>query len=166
VNQIDALLLVILVPFALRGWGRGFCRESLGLGGLVGGVLLAAAGGPPLANVLAARGLLSPFTAHLVAPVGLFLLASASARLLGVLAERLARALMLGSINRVAGLVFGALKGAAAIGFALLLVQRIAPASLTEVVAGSRLASPLTRLAAGIVEAGRGLGGHPHGQAI
>ena len=165
-NQVDALLLVVLLPFALRGWVRGFCRESLGLGGLVGGILLAAAGGPPLASALIARGLLAPFTAHLVAPAVLFLVATVSARLLGVLAERLARALLLGSVNRIAGLVFGTLKGAAAIGFALLFVQRVAPSSLAEMVAGSRLASPLTRLAAGIVDAGRDLGARPHGQLI
>lgn len=166
-NQVDALLLVVLVPFALRGWVRGFCRETLGLGGLVGGVLLAAAGGPPLAAALIARGWLSPLAAHAAASAGLFMAAVATAHVLGGVTERLARALLLGGVNRVAGLLFGTLKGAALVGFGLLLVQRVAPSgTLDEVVAGSRLASPLTRLAAGIFEAGRGLGVRPHGQAV
>jgi membrane protein required for colicin V production len=167
VNQIDALLLVVLVPFALRGWVRGFCRETFGFGGLVGGVVLAAAGGPPLAAAIESRGWLSPLGARVAAPVGLYVATVATAHVLGVLAERLARALLLGGVNKIAGLSFGALKGAALIGFGLLLMQRIVPsATLDEVVASSRLASPLTRLAAGIVDAGRGLSTRPHGQSI
>src|SRR5207249_2504835 len=46
VNQVDALLVVLLVPFALRGYVRGFCRESVGLVGLLAGGLAAAAWGP------------------------------------------------------------------------------------------------------------------------
>jgi membrane protein required for colicin V production len=167
VNQIDALLLVFLIPFAVRGWGRGFCRESLGLGGLVGGVLLAAAAGPPLAFTLSSHGLLSALLAPFAAPVALFLAAVVVAHLLGALAARLARALLLGGVDRTAGLLFGALKAATLVGFALLLVQRVVPSTtLTQLVAGSRLASPLTRLAAGIVDVGRGLGPRPHGQSV
>ena len=33
-NQLDALLLLLLTPFALRGYWRGFCREIFGLGGI------------------------------------------------------------------------------------------------------------------------------------
>jgi membrane protein required for colicin V production len=167
VNQVDVLLLVTLVPFALRGWGRGFCRETLGLTGLVGGVLLATAGGAPLATTLTARGLLSPLAARLAAPATLFAGAVVAAHVVGRVADRLARALLLGGVNRIAGLVFGTLKGAALLGFALLLAEHVAPsAPLSEAVAGSRLASPLTRLAAGIVEAGRGLAVHPTGQQV
>ena len=54
-NPLDALLLVLLVPFAFRGYFRGFCRETLGLIGLVGGVLAAGAAGPDLARALLAE---------------------------------------------------------------------------------------------------------------
>src|SRR4029450_2019408 len=37
VSPLDALLLILIVSFALRGWWRGFCRETLALIGLVGG---------------------------------------------------------------------------------------------------------------------------------
>ena len=165
-NQVDVLLLVLLVPFALRGWGRGFCRESIALGGLIGGALLAGAGGPPLATALATRGM-SPLVARVAAPLSLFIAAAVTAHVLGALTDRLVRALLLGGVNRIAGLVFGTLKGAALVGFALLLAERVAPsAPLAGVVAGSRLATPLTRFAAGILEAGRGLGPRPHGQQV
>src|SRR5262249_49779812 len=63
VNQVDALLLVLLTPFALRGFWRGFCRESFGLAGLLGGALAAAAGGSRLAAVLLGARLLPPVAA-------------------------------------------------------------------------------------------------------
>src|SRR5258705_532514 len=45
-NQVDALLLVLLVPFALRGWVRGVLREAFGVVGFVSGVIAASARRP------------------------------------------------------------------------------------------------------------------------
>src|SRR5438093_229150 len=73
-------------------------------------------------------------------------------------AARVARALFLVTFNRAAGAVFGLAKGAALLGFALLLAQRLVPsAALAEVIAASRLGRPLTDLATGVVSVGRTL---------
>ena len=161
-NQVDALLLVLLLPFALRGYWRGFCRESLGLAGLLGGVLGAAALGPRLATALLSRGLLPSLVAHLAAFAAIFLSIAIAARLLGRLADRLTRALLLGGFNRAAGVIFGSVKGAALLGFALLLLERVVPSpALGEIIAASRLGPPLMQLAGSVLDAGHALYGRP-----
>ena len=161
-NQLDALLLVLLVPFALRGWWRGFCRESLALVGLLGGALAATAAGPHVARLLVARHVFGPLVAMPVAYTGVLLVVWSGATLLGYVADRIVRALLLGGVNRIAGAVFGFAKGAAVLGFALLLMERFLPSpAITHVIAASRLGRPLELLASGVVQAGRELGGAP-----
>jgi membrane protein required for colicin V production len=166
VNQLDALLLVLLAPFALRGYWRGFCRESFGLAGTLGGLVAAAAGGSRVAAVLVARELLSPAAAGPAAFVAVFVVVVVAANLLGALADGLARALFLGGVNRAAGVIFGSAKGAAVLGVGLLAVERlvVSPA-LAELVAHSTLARPLARFAAGVLATGRDLAAAAEGKA-
>ncbi len=161
-NQLDVLLLVLLIPFALRGWWRGFCRETLATVGLVGGTLAAAALGPELARTLTEQYAV-PSRAALPVAWGVILLATCIvAAVLGRIADRLARALLLGGVNRIAGAVFGSVKGAALLGFVLLLVEQFAPSpGLTRVIAGSRLGRPLEQIAGSVVATGRELGATP-----
>jgi membrane protein required for colicin V production len=159
VNQLDALLLVLLIVFALRGWWRGFCRESLGLAGLFGGVLAAAAAGPHLAEALLARRLVPAAVALPVAWAAIFVATWMVAALVGHLADRLVRALLLGGLNRFAGAVFGSAKGAALLGFLLLLAEHVTPSpALARVIASSRLGRPLEQIAGSVVATGRELG--------
>ena len=158
-SPLDALLLVLLVPFALRGWWRGFCRETLALAGLVGGALAAAAAGPELAKVFLARHLIPAPAALPAAWATIVLGACVVAALVGRIADRLVRALLLGGVNRVAGALFGAAKGAALLGFALLLAEQLAASpALTQAIAGSRLGRPLEQMAGTVIHTGRELG--------
>jgi membrane protein required for colicin V production len=158
VNQIDALLLVLLAPFALRGWWRGFCRESFGLLGVIGGALAAAAGYGPLADALVGRELLPPLAAVIAAVAAIFLGVSFVASLVGAAADRVVRAVLLGGVNRAVGLGLGVLKGAAALGFLLLVCERAALSpALAEQVGASRLGRPLIHLASRVLDVGRGL---------
>jgi membrane protein required for colicin V production len=157
-NQVDVLVLVLLAPFAFRGYWRGFCRESFGLVGLLGGTLAAAAGGGALADVLVARGLLPPLAALPAAAVAIFLAVTSAAALLGLFADRVVRAVLLGGVNRLAGVVFGTLKGAAFLGFLLIVAERyVASPSLAQVIASSTLGRPLRQIATAVLEAGRSL---------
>ena len=157
-NQLDALLLILLVPFALRGWWRGFGRESLGLAGLFAGALAAAAAGPVLAKMLGDAHLVPPAFALPVAWGAIFVAAWAVAAILGAVADRVVRAMLLGGVNRLAGAAFGAAKGAVVLGFGLLVAEHSLPStSLRTVVARSRLGRPLEQLAGSVVERGRGL---------
>ena len=157
-NQIDALLLVLLVPFALRGWWRGLLREFSALAGLVGGVLVGVAFEPAVAAAIVERELLPTVAAAVAAFIGLFLLVYLSASLIGAVADRVARTLLLGGINRLVGIVFGLAKGAVLLGFGLSMIQRLAPSrSLDELIASSELGRPLARFAEFVVDAGRSL---------
>ena len=158
-NQLDALLLVVVVAFGLRGWWRGFCRETLALVGLFGGALAAAAAGPQVASAIVARQILPAPVALPVAWAGVFLAAWVVAGVFGHLADRLARALFLGGVNRAGGAVFGCLKGAVMLGFALLLVEHAFPSPrVAEMIATSRLGRPLEHIADTVVATGRELG--------
>jgi membrane protein required for colicin V production len=155
VNQVDTLLLVLLIPFALRGYWRGFCRESLGLAGLIGGAAAAATFSPRLAASLVARHLLSPLPARPVAFAAIFVAVTLAANIAGLIADRLVRALLLGGVNRSAGALFGFAKGAALCGFLLLLLEHLVPSpALTEEIDHSRLGQPLVHFASTLLRAG------------
>jgi membrane protein required for colicin V production len=161
VNQVDALLLVLLTPFAVRGWWRGFCRETFGLAGVIGGALMAAAWYGPVTDALVARGL-PPIAAIPAAIAAVFLAVTLVASVAGAVADRAVRAIFLGGANRMAGLVFGTLKGAAALGFLLLFCDRAALSpALAAQIGASRLGHPLMHLASGLLDAGRGLATTP-----
>ena len=155
------LLLVLLTPFALRGYFRGFCRESLGLLGLIGGVLAAAAFGSLLSGALLGWRVPAPIAAP-AAFAAIFLGVTTLAMLVGMVADRLVRALLLGGVNRAAGAAFGSAKGATVLVFVLLLAHRLVPSpSFTEVLDGSRIGRPLMSIASTVLEAGRGLAESP-----
>jgi uncharacterized membrane protein required for colicin V production len=157
VNALDALLLVLLVPFVLRGYRRGLVREIFALAGLVGGLLVAAAASRPLAAALVPAPP-PPLWALAAAFAGVLVAALVVADLLGRLARGLARTLFLGGVDRLAGIVFGSLKGATALGFGLLLAERMmASPSFAHSVAGSTLGRPLTEFATAVLDAGRRL---------
>ena len=161
-SSLDALLVALLVAFAVRGWWRGFCRETAALVGIFAGVLAAAARGEQLAHAFVVHRALPAAAALPVAWVAIFVAVCAVASLLGRLAEWLARALFLGGANRVAGVLFGCAKGATVLGFGLLLTEHALPESgLARAIAASRLGRPLERIAGGVVATGRGLGA-PH----
>jgi len=161
VNQVDVLLLVLLTPFALRGYFRGFCRESLGLIGVIGGVLAAAAFGSVLARALLGWKVPAPFAAPAAFAL-IFLAATTLAMLVGMLADRVARALLLGGVNRAAGAAFGSAKGATLLGFVLLFAHRFVPSpSFAQELDGSRIGRPLMEIASSVLEAGRSIADAP-----
>ncbi|HUE30892.1 MAG TPA: CvpA family protein [Verrucomicrobiae bacterium] len=158
-NQLDVLLLVLLLPFTFRGYFRGLCREAFGLAGSIAGVLAAGAAGPAAAKVLLAQGLVPPVAAQPLGWAVIFVGTWLVAALLGRIAERLARALLLGGVNRFAGMLFGSAKAAALMGFTLLLIEQTAPSSaVSKKIAESKLGRPLEHMAGTVVEAGRAFG--------
>jgi uncharacterized membrane protein required for colicin V production len=157
VNALDALLLVLLVPFVLRGYRRGLVREIFALAGLVGGLLLAAAASRPLAATMVPEPS-PPLWAVAAAFAGVLVVAVVVADLCGRLARGLARTLFLGGVDRLAGILFGSLKGATALGFGLLMAERMmASPSFARSVAGSAFGRPLTEFASAVIDAGRSL---------
>jgi membrane protein required for colicin V production len=152
-TALDAVLLLLLVLFALRGFWRGFLREALGLAGLVLAGVLVVGWSEPIAHVLSSRGGLSPLTARLASAVGLALAVFLVVRFLGGTVARLTSALFLRPIDRV-----GLAEGSALLGLALAAVLRVAPTSaLGHVIGTSPVARPLLQVATRIVDAARPL---------
>ena len=161
-NQVDALLLVLLTPFALRGYWRGFVRETFGLAGLLGGAAAAGAGSLALAAILTQHGLVPPAGARPVAFAILFVGTVLAANLLGLLVDRLVRALLLGGVNRFAGAAFGCAKGAAVAAFLLLLVRSLLPShEVLDLIDHSTLGRPLVHIAEGLLRSSHPLAAPP-----
>src|SRR5439155_26080532 len=119
---------------------------------LSGGVRAAAAAGPTLAQALLARQLVRPGVALPLAWAAIFIGTFVVADLVGRIADRLVRALLLGGVNRLAGAFFGSVKGAALLGFALLLAARVLPSPPPErTIARSRLGRPLERIGGSVI---------------
>jgi len=119
-NAVDLVLVFLLLLWALRGYWRGFFRESFGLIALGGGIAMAIQFAALGAGLLQQRFRLPPPVDAGVAFVAIFVVVHTLLNLMGMLLDRLASALFLRGINRLAGAAFGAGKGAAILGLVLL----------------------------------------------
>jgi membrane protein required for colicin V production len=146
VNRIDLVLAIVLALFALRGFWRGFSREFFGFIGLIGGLAVAAATYATAATRMPAS--LPEQTRPIVAFAVVFGAIDLIANIVGALVHRLLGVIFLSPVNRLAGGVFGAVKGAALAAIGLLLVLAYAPSSAIEhELATSALARPLLAFA-------------------
>lgn len=111
-NLFDILILVILIIFALKGLTRGFVNEASSLAGLILGGWLAYRYYPslsvPIRNVLHVPAHVAAFLAFML----LLILTGVIAHILGNIITTAVRVVMLGSINRLGGLLIGATEGA------------------------------------------------------
>jgi membrane protein required for colicin V production len=150
-NTVDLVLVIVLAVFALRGYWRGFFRESFGLLALFGGVAVALR----LASVGAAW--LEPYGGPLVVREGVafvltFVVTHASINLVGFLLDQMAGAASVGGLNRAAGVAVGAGKGGALAAFVLLFLHLfpLAP-TLDARLKESRLAPPFVQIAGSVI---------------
>jgi membrane protein required for colicin V production len=155
VSTLDVILLVAVGAFMIRGLWRGVVRETIGLVALLLAGFAATAYAGPLGRTLVAREAVRPELASVVAGVGVFVATYVAANLLGLLLDRLARALLLGPLLRLAGMAFAGLKASVLLGLALVAGQRFAPSLLTPAqIAASRLARPMMDFATVVLDFG------------
>jgi uncharacterized membrane protein required for colicin V production len=161
-TTLDAVLLAGLAGFGLRGFFRGFVRETTSLIAVVAAVAGVVLYAGSLAEALMARGLAEAELALVAAGAGTFLAIYLAVTLIGWGIDRLAHALFLGPVVRVLGIAFAVAKGAIVLGFALIVGQQWAPTMLSrQRVETSRLAPPMLALArALLVEGGQRLAPH------
>jgi membrane protein required for colicin V production len=145
-NGVDIALSVLLAVCALRGYWRGFFRESFGLLALVGGVAAAVRFATLGASALQQYVRLPAAADAGLAFVLIFVIVHTLVNLIGVLLDRLTAALFLRGINRLAGAVLGAGKGAAVLALVLLFLQlfRVIPEGQIR---GSTIGGPLVNVA-------------------
>ena len=110
-NPFDIIILAVLSIFALKGLVRGLVNEAASLTGLVLGGWLAYHYYPalsvPVRNVLHVPAHISAFLAFML----LLILTGIAAHILGNIITTAVRVVMLGSLNRLGGLLIGAAEG-------------------------------------------------------
>jgi membrane protein required for colicin V production len=105
------IVAVVLLGFAIRGLMRGFFRELLSLAGLFLGLWVALLKFVPLGEWLQHRlPLTEPLPFH-VAFWAIFLGISLVANIVGFFLHRVAKGLLMGWLDAIAGLGFGVVKG-------------------------------------------------------
>lgn len=109
-NWLDIVFLIILVLAAFNGWRTGLVRSLLMLGGVIGGAYLAGRFSPQVRDALTFIG--DPSVATVVAFVVIFGATLLAAWLVGLLARNLVHAVLLGWLDSLGGLVFGAFTSA------------------------------------------------------
>jgi membrane protein required for colicin V production len=111
-NLFDITILVVLIIFALKGLTRGLVNETSSLAGLIFGGWLAYRYYPalsvPIRNILHLPAHVSAFLAFML----LLILTGVIAHILGNIITTAVHVVMLGSINRLGGLLIGAAEGA------------------------------------------------------
>jgi membrane protein required for colicin V production len=146
VNRIDLVLAIVLALFALRGFWRGFSREFFGFIGLIGGLAVAAATYAVAATHL--PDAVPERTRPIIAFAAVFFAVDLAANIVGAILHRVLGLVFLSPVNRLAGGVFGAIKGAALAAIGLLLMLAYAPSSALEAEVGrSVVARPLLAFA-------------------
>jgi membrane protein required for colicin V production len=154
-NGVDLTLIVILGAFALRGYWRGFFRESFGVLALIAGMAAAqqfTASGEALVQ---GRVPLPPAAQAGVAFVGIFVAAHTVVNLIGVVLDRLGGASRLWGINRFAGAALGVAKGSVVLAVVLLFLHLLPVAPTADVhIMGSAVARPLVAVASDVLRLG------------
>jgi len=111
-NLFDIIILVTLLFFALKGLLRGLVNEASSLAGLILGGWLAYRYYPtlsiPIRNILHVPEHVAAFLAFML----LLMLTGFIAHVLGNIITTALRVVMLGSLNRLGGVVIGAAEGA------------------------------------------------------
>jgi membrane protein required for colicin V production len=158
-NRIDVALVVLLLLCAVRGFWRGFFRESFGFLGLIAGLATALRFSEVVATALSGAipgwGAL-PDAARLgIAFVATFIAVQTFFTLFGTLLDRTLGSLLMRRISHAAGALFAVAKGGAVLAFVLLFLHLfpVVP-SLDEPIQQSRLGRPLLTAASSVIRSG------------
>jgi membrane protein required for colicin V production len=111
-NLFDIIILVVLILFALKGLVRGLVNETSSLTGLILGGWLAYRFYPVLAAPIRTALHLPAHVSAFLAFMLLLLAAGIVAHIAGNILTAALKLVMLGSINRLGGILIGAAEGA------------------------------------------------------
>lgn len=109
---LDIILLLVFIPEIIHGLTKGLIRQVAGLIAVVLGVWLAIHYTPDVAKWLGMQIEAGDQVVRILSFTVVMLTGVAAFELLGILATKLVDIASLGVINRVAGMLFGALKTA------------------------------------------------------
>lgn len=109
-NLFDAIIILVIGGLAVSGLRRGFSREIVETVGVVAAGFIASRFSVEVARVLGIEASSSWWSKFLLIS-GVFITCMILFTLLGRLLQRSLRAISLGSLDRLGGLLLGALKG-------------------------------------------------------
>ena len=162
-NLFDIIILAVLIIFALKGLARGFVNEASSLAGLIIGGWLAYRYYPPLSvpiqSTLHVPAHVSAFLAFML----LLVLTGVLAHILGNIITTAVRVVMLGSINRLGGLIIGAAEGALLLSMLFCIATAaFMPAQLKQKIRSTESANMFAQVGDRMLSALRGKSGaHP-----
>ncbi len=143
-SSLDIVVLAIVGVLGVRGLFRGFIREAFAVVAWVGGIALSFLFAAELAPVVADTIGVGPPFDRAIAGTGIFLAVYVVVEIVARILRRIAHAIFLGPVDRMAGLVLGAAKGAVLCGLALwLAVQRFGPETRARIEASPVAATVL-----------------------
>jgi len=154
-SPVDLALAILLLFFALRGYWRGFFRESFGFAALIVGIAAALRFTPIGEEAILQYVRLPPPMPTGIAFVGIFVVVHTLVNFIGVLLDWAAAASVLRYANGIGGAIFGAAKGALIVAFLLLLLHLFPlAAQLDTRVMHSVVGRQLVSAASGLIRVG------------
>jgi len=123
INLLDLILLIPLLLFAFNGYKKGIIIEVTTLVALLLGIYAALFFSNFTANLLTGSFNISKEYLNIVAFIVTFIAVLVVVMIIGKLLEKLVNLLMLGFVNKVAGAVFGILKGALLLSILIFLIN-------------------------------------------
>ena len=111
-NLFDIIIITVLIIFALKGLARGLVNEAASLAGLILGGWIAYRYYPPISVPISKLLHLPAHVSAFLAFMLLLILTGVIAHILGNIITTAVRVVMLGSVNRLGGLLIGAAEGA------------------------------------------------------
>jgi len=156
-NLFDIIILITLIFFALKGLARGLVNEMASLGGLVLGGWFAYRFYPllsiPIRNILHIPEHIAAFLAFML----LLILTGFAAHILGNIITTALRIVMLGSLNRLGGILIGAAEGALLLSMLFCVgTADVMPARLKQKIRASNSANMFAMTGDRILQAWRG----------
>ena len=124
-NYLDIILLILLLLSALNGFKNGFVEELAGLVALILGIWAAIKFSAVLGGYLTDTFQCDVKYVNILAFIGIFIFVIILINIIGALISNLLKAIKLNFINRLAGLLFGALKGIIILSVFLVVINKI-----------------------------------------
>lgn len=126
-SYIDIVILIILGWAAIRGFIKGFIKEAAALLALILGIYAAAKFSGFAGQWLAKYIHTSPQTLSVISFILTFTSVVIIIYLLGAFFDWLAKAVALGPVNRILGILFGVLKSAFVLSVIILVINTVQP---------------------------------------
>lgn len=110
-NYIDIVLLILILLSAINGFRKGFVEELAGLAALILGIWAALHFSGFVANLITENFNYQSRFLPIIAFTATFIIVLILVSIIGGIASNIVKAVHLGFLNQLAGLVFGVIKG-------------------------------------------------------